>query len=161
MRMVVVPVLTLISCCLVTRASAQVFGNDSHLVTIQVSPITIVQVVGNVNLSMTGASVTAGEDMMTITDRSTSLRWGINSSRRKVTVATKLVAQKFTLKLQAINPTQGPAAPEATLCTAAKDLLLNIGRSTGTCTLQYTGDALASQGAGSDVHVITFTVQSQ
>jgi hypothetical protein len=48
-----------------------------------------------------------------------------------------------------------------TLSTSAQDLLLNIGRSSGSCTLLYTGIALASQGTGNDVHVITFTVAAQ
>jgi hypothetical protein len=42
-----------------------------------------------------------------------------------------------------------------------RDLVLNVGRSLGNCTLKYTGTALASQGVGTDVHTITFTVTAQ
>jgi len=143
-------------------ARAQVFGTATHTVTVQVSVITAVQVTGgSVNLNISNANVVAGQDQMTAVDQSTGLLWGTNSSARKITAGTSLVAPKFTLKLLALNPTQGTAAPEVTLAGAAKDLLLNIGRSSGSCTLRYTGIALASQGTGNDTHVITFTVAAQ
>ena len=143
-------------------ARAQVFGTATHTVTVQVSVITAVQVTGgSVNLNISNANVVAGQDQMTAVDQSTGLLWGTNSSARKITAGTSLVAPKFTLKLLALNPTQGTAAPEVTLAAAAKDLLLNIGRSSGSCTLRYTGIALASQGTGNDTHVITFTVAAQ
>jgi hypothetical protein len=143
-------------------ARAQVYGTGAHTVTVQVSVITAVRVtVGTVNLNISNANVVAGQNQMSVTDQSTSLLWGTNSSARKIAVSTSLVAPKYTLKLLALNPTQGTAAPEVTLSSASRDLLLNIGRSTGSCTLRYTGTALASQGTGNDVHVITFTVQTQ
>jgi hypothetical protein len=140
-------------------ASAQ---TANHTVTVQVNPITSVQVsAGTVNLNITNAVAVAGQNTMTVTDQSTSLLWGVNSSSRKVTVRTSLASPQFTLRLLALNPTQGAAAPEVTLSSIPRDLLMGIGRSSGTCTLQYTGVALASQGVGNDVHVITFTVQAQ
>ena len=133
-----------------------------HNVTVQVNAITAVQVTsGTVNLNITNAVVVAGQDEMTVTDQSTNLLWGVNSSGRKVTVSTNLASPRYTLKILAMNPTQGMAAPEVTLSSAPQDLLLGIGRSSGTCTLRYTGTALASQGTGNDIHVITFTVQAQ
>ena len=143
-------------------ARAQVFGSGHHTVTVQVSPITAVAVSGgSVSLAITAASAVAGQDQLTITDKSTQLLWGTNSSSKKITVMTNLAAPLFTLKLLALNPTQGTAAAQVTLTTTAQDFLLNIGRSSGTATLQYTGVALASKGTGSDAHVITFTVATQ
>jgi len=143
-------------------AHAQVYGTGTHTVTVQVSVITAVRVSGaSVNLNISAANVVAGQNQMSVTDQSTSLLWGTNSSLRKVSVNTNLAAPKFTLRLLALNPTAGNAAPQVTLSTSANDLLLNIGRSSGSCTLQYTGIALASQGTGTDVHVITFTVAAQ
>ena len=99
---------------------------------------------------------------MTAVDQTTTLLWGVNSANRKVTVNTNLVSPLFALKLLALNPTSpGTAAPEVTLSTTPTDFLLNIGRSTGTCSLRYTGVALASQGTGTDTHTITFTVAAQ
>jgi hypothetical protein len=144
------------------NAAAQVYGTGSHTVTVQVSVITAVRVTGgSINLNISSANVVAGQNQMSVTDQSTSLLWGTNSSLRKVSVGTSLAAPKYTLKILALSPTQGTAAPEVTLTASAQDFLLNIGRSTGSCTLQYTGIALASQGTGNDVHVITFTVLSQ
>ena len=144
------------------NAGAQVFGTGSHTVTVQVSIITTVRVTGgSVNLNISSANVVAGQNQMSVTDQSTSILWGTNSSLRKISVSTSLAAPMYTLKLLALNPTQGTAAPQVTLGASAQDFLLNIGRSTGSCTLQYTGVALASQGTGNDVHVITITVVSQ
>ena len=147
---------------IVSQVTAQVYGTGQHSVTVQVSQITLVQVsAGTVNLNIAAGSAVAGQDQMSITDQTTNLLWGVNSSARKITVMTNLAAPHFTLKVQAVNPTQGTAAPQVTLSTTAQDFLTNIGRSTGTCALVYTGIALASQGTGNDAHLITFTVQSQ
>lgn len=140
----------------------QVFGSDSHTVTVNVSTITAIQVTsGTVNLTIAGANAVAGQDLMTVTNQSTSLLWGINSSLKKITVSSSLASPLFTLKILAVSPTQGTAAPEVTLSTMANDFLLTVGRSSGSCGLRYTGEALASQGTGTDAHTITFTVQSQ
>ena len=143
-------------------ACAQVYGTAGHTVTVQVSVITAVQVTGgSVNLNISNANVIAGQDQMSISDQSTSLLWGTNSGARKISVSSNLAAPTFTLLLLALNPTQGTAAPEVTLNGSPRDLLLNVGRSSGSCILRYTGIALASQGTGNDVHVVTFTVLSQ
>ena len=146
-----------------SSARAQtVYRVRSHTVTVAVSTITLVQVSsGVVNITISGANAVAGQDLMTITNTATNLLWGINSSLKKVTVGTSLGAPLFTLKLLAVSPSQGTAAPEVTLSTTATDFLLNVGRSSGTSVLQYTAEALASQGTGSDAHTITFTVQTQ
>jgi len=161
-NMLLVALLAGAHCALLLPAQAQVFGSGSHTVTVQVSPITSVAVSGgSVSLAITAASAVAGQDQLTITDKSTQLLWGTNSSSKKITVMTSLAAPLFTLQLLALNPTQGTAASQVTLSTTAQDFLLNIGRSSGTATLQYTGIALASKGTGSDAHVITFTVATQ
>lgn len=143
-------------------AKGQTYGTDFHRVTVQVSQVTVVQVSsGTVSLSISGANAVAGQNAMTVTDLSTSFLWGTNVSQRKVTAQTNLAAPLFSLKVLAVNPTQGTAAPEVTLSTTAQDFLTNIGKSSGTTQLQYTGVALASQGTGSDAHTVTFTVTVQ
>jgi hypothetical protein len=142
-------------------AVAQI-GSDNHTVTVRVSEITLLQISsGSVNLTISGANAVAGVDMMSTTDQSSSLSWGTNASLKKVTVQSSLAAPVFTLKLLAVNPPQGLAAAEATLTSVAQDLLLNIGRSSGSCSLRYTGIAYASQGTGSETHSITLTIQAQ
>ncbi len=144
-------------------ACAQVvYATPSHSVTVVVSTITLIQVTsGVVNLTISGANAVAGQDLMLETNSATSLLWGINGSLKKVTVGTSLGAPLFTLKVFAAAPSQGTAAPEVTLSVIPSDFLLNLGRSSGSCTLQYTAEALASQGTGTDAHTITFTVQNQ
>lgn len=152
-------VLVISTCSL--RAFSQ-FGVDAHTVTVQVAALSVLQVsAGTVNLNISTANAVAGQDQMTVSDQSTTLLWGTNSSSQKITAATSIVAPLFTLKLVAVNPAAGVAAPEATLSGVPTDLLLNIGRSSGSCALRYTGVAFASQGTGTDSHTITLTIQAQ
>ena len=143
-------------------AQSQTYGTSSHDITVAVSTITLIQVSsGAVNLTIDGTGVAAGQDEMSTTDESTSLQWGVNSGNRKITVNTNLVAPTFVLKVFAVSPTQGIAAGEVTISSADADLLYDIGKSTGSCSLRYTGVAYASQGIGSDAHTLTFTVTTQ
>lgn len=138
------------------------FGVDNHTVTVQVAAISVLQVnAGTVNLNISTANAVAGQDQMTTSDQTTTLLWGTNSSAQKITASTSLVAPQFTLKLVAVSPTAGTAAPEMTLSSTSSDLLLNIGRNSGSCQLRYTGVALASQGTGTDIHTITLTILAQ
>jgi len=142
--------------------SQAIYATSSHTVTVVVSTITLVQVSsGVVGLTISGANALAGQDLMTVSNEATNLLWGINSGLKKVVVNSSVAAPLFTLKLAALSPSQGTAAPQVTLSTTATDLLLNVGRSSGNCVLQYTAEALASQGTGTDAHTITFTVQNQ
>jgi hypothetical protein len=143
-------------------AVAQTY-TDFHNVTVTVATVNIILITGgNVSLTLGAGAVTAGVDLMgPVTNTSTTLLWGFNSSLRKVTVQTSLAAPKYILKILAVAPTQGTASPEVTLSTTAVDFLINTGRSSGSCTLQYSGYALASVGTGTDSHIITFTVAVQ
>ncbi len=144
------------------NASAQVYGSDFHTVTVNVSAISVLAVsTGSVGLVIDGTGAIAGQDQMTVTDQSTTLRWGVNTSPKKITAVSSLASPVYTTKLVALNPTTGIAGSEFTLDNTAGDLVLNIGLSKGSCTLRYTGIALASQGIGSDNHVVTFTISVQ
>jgi hypothetical protein len=146
----------------VPEASAQIFGGDTQTVSVQVSPITVLSIQGSaVAMNITNANLVAGVDAMTVQDETSRLLWGTNSSARKITAQTSLGTALFQLRLVALSPSRGTPGPEMLLGTAPQDLLLNIGRSQGNCTLRYTGTALASQGVGTDNHTITFTVTSQ
>ena len=137
-------------------------GSSSHSVTVSVQEITVLQTsLGIINLQITGLNVIAGQNTMTATNQSSILSWGTNAANRKITAKTNLPAPIFTLKALATNPSQGTAAPEQTLSTTPTNFMLNIGRSSGLCTINYTGIATADQGFGTDSHLITFTIQSQ
>ena len=156
-------VLTLVLAALLAEVGyGQTYGSDSHTVRVSVLPIATVSAsVGAVSLNMASGTIIPGQDQMVVTDQSTTLSWGINSANRKITASTSLATPLFQLKMAALNPTRGTAAPEFIVSTVGRDVILNVGRSTGTCAIRYTGTALASQGAGTDHHVITFTVQTQ
>jgi hypothetical protein len=149
--------------CFPLGVHAQTYGSRSHTVTVNVATINNVAVSsGSVSLTIGLANVTAGVDLMgPATNTATSLLWGSNSSLKKITARTNLAAPKYTLKVLATSPTAGTAAPEVTLSTTDKDFMTNVGRSSGTCTLQYSGYALASTGVGTDSHTITFTIVNQ
>lgn len=148
--------------CCAPDASAQFYGSDTHTINVQVAPITVLTVQGGtVAMNVTDASVIAGVDEMTVQDQSTRLLWGTNSNARKITAQSSLAAPLFELRLVAVGPTRGTPGPEMLLGTAPQDLMLDVGRSLGNCTLRYTGTALASRGVGTDIHTITFTVTTQ
>lgn len=144
------------------HAFGQIYGTATNRITVKVQTITDLQIIGGiVNLNISGSNAIAGQDQMMTTDQTSTLSWGTNSSLKKITVSTSLASPLFILQLVAVNPTVGTAASQVTLSTTANDLLLNIGRSSGSCGLLYSAIALASQGTGTDSHTITFTVQTQ
>lgn len=148
--------------CCAQQALAQIYGSGTHTISVQVAPITVMTVQGGtVAMNVTNANVTAGVDAITIQDQSSKLLWGTNSSARKITAQSSLAAPLFELRLVATSPTRGTPGPEMVLGTTPKNLMLDIGRSLGNCTLRYTGTALASRGIGTDIHTITFTVTTQ
>ncbi len=117
--------------------------------------------------------VTAGAappDPMSVVNTSSSLQWRRRNRTAKITVATSCPGQKFTLRVYALTPSEGVAAPEVTLTNgmAAVDLITNCpagGPTWNTATLRYTASASFSQGnsteLGNDVHLITYTILAQ
>jgi hypothetical protein len=149
--------------CVPQGIQAQTYGSRSHTVTVNVATITNLAVSSmSVSLTIGLAQVTAGQNLMgPVVNTSTSLLWGINSSLKKVTVRTSLAGPKYTLNIVATSPTTGSPAAEATLSTTDKDFMTNVGRSSGSCTIQYAGYAFASAGTGTDSHTVTFTIANQ
>ncbi len=141
---------------------SQVFGTATNIITVDVQPITVIQVSSSIlNFTFSAANAVAGQDQMILTDQTSTLSWGTNSSvLNKITVSTSLAAPKYLLQVQAINLTAGGPAGNVTVATTPKDFVTTIARSMGTCTLLYTVTALASQGMGTDSHTITFTITS-
>ncbi|MEK6649482.1 MAG: hypothetical protein AABY75_00765 [Bacteroidota bacterium] len=146
----------------VTPPARAQYGSAVNGVTVNVNAITQIRVIGGaVGFNITDAIVVAGQNTMTLTNSATQLQWATNSGSRKITVQTNLGSQLFALRLLATSPTQGSSSPEVTVSTIPTDHMLNIGRTLGSCTLLYTAEALATQGTGTDIHTITFTVTVQ
>lgn len=157
---VLLPVLVTSLLLLHTEARAQA----KHTVKVTVPNLAVVSVSSNtVSLAITGTGVVAGVNSMTVTNQSTTLSWGANTSTALISVKTSLSTQKYTLQVQAVNivgvpSSTGITAPVVTLTTTSTNFLTGIGLKRGTCNLLYTGTALASKGIGSDSHTITFTI---
>jgi hypothetical protein len=129
----------------------------SHTVTVQVNAINELALTGG-NITLTVSTATAGQQPDPVTNSTCTLAWTSNQATRKITVATNLATQNFTLKVLAQSVTGGTAAPEATVTNTAADLVTGVSRTTGGCTLRYTASATAAQGTGSDVHTVTYTL---
>jgi hypothetical protein len=123
---------------------------------------------GNLLLQVTSAA--APQDPMSVVNSATSLSWNRKNVIQKITVSTSCPGQKFTLKVYALNTSEGIAAPEVTLTNGmpAADFIIDCPRGgprLNTATLRYTASATFSQGnsseIGNDVHVVTYTILAQ
>jgi hypothetical protein len=134
--------------------------NDSHTVTVTVSAINELAITGG-NVTLTINSATAGSQPDDAVDNTTAdLDWTTNESSKKITIVSDLsaAAQNFTLLAVAQNVTGGTAASQVTVDNSADDFVTGVATTVGGCDIQYTGQATVSQGTGSDVHTITFTL---
>jgi hypothetical protein len=134
--------------------------NDSHTVTVTVSAINELAITGG-NVTLTINSATAGSQPDDAVDNTTAdLDWTTNQSSKKITIVSNLspAAQNFTLLAVAQNVTGGTAASQVTVDNTADDFVTGVATTVGGCDIQYTGQATASEGTGSDVHTITFTL---
>ena len=132
-------------------------SSDTQSVTVTVSAVNEISATGTVTLTINTA--TAGSDLDSDVDSSTAdLLWTTNEASKKITIETDQASPTFTLKAVAQTVTGGTAASEVTVSDTAADFVTGIATTTGGCDIQYTGEATASQGTGSDVHTITYTV---
>lgn len=131
--------------------------NDNHQVTVTVSAINELAITGG-DITLTINTATAGSEPTDDTDVTTSVAWTTNEASKKITVATDLAAPTFTLTVNATAVTGGTSEGAITLSTTPTDYVTGISTTVGGCTSTYTASATAAQGAGSDVHVVTFTL---
>ena len=130
----------------------------SHTVTVTVAAINELAITGG-NLTLTINSATAGSEPDAVTDATTcDLDWTTNEATKKITVETDLASPDFTLNVTATNVTGGTAAGQVTVSDTAADFVTGISTTTGGCDLSYEGSATASDGTGSDVHTILYTL---
>jgi hypothetical protein len=133
-------------------------GNtDNHQVTVQVNDINELAITGG-SKTLTISSATAGSDPNNATNTQCNLAWTTNNTGKKVTVATDLSSQNFTLKVEATSISGGTSAGQVTVSDTPTDFVTGVAETTGNCTLSYTASATAAQGTGSDVHTITYTL---
>ncbi|MBI3585641.1 MAG: hypothetical protein HY088_00740 [Ignavibacteriales bacterium] len=129
----------------------------------------VITVTGNKTLTITTAVI--GSEPTPVVNSTSTLSYKRRSAIAKITVGTSCPSQSFTLKVLAVSPTAGTAAPEVTLANGmlATDFIINIpSGSTAawrTATLRYTASATFAQGnsteMGNDVHTVTYTLVVQ
>lgn len=125
------------------------------------------------SLTMSITSALPGSEPQAVVSSTTSLNYyRQNTVITKITVQTSCPGQKFGLKVLAVSPSIGTAAPEVVLngnSSTATDLITSIPRNLPsrlqTATLQYTATSTFAQGnsteLGNDVHTVTFTQVAQ
>jgi hypothetical protein len=123
---------------------------------------------GNINLTI--SSTVAGQDPSPAINGTGQLQWSTLEldPTKKITAQTSLGSPKFILTDRAVNISSGDgtAAGEITLTISASDFVVDIPAGIpigdpGICTLQYKASATASDGTGTDVHTITYTIIDQ
>jgi hypothetical protein len=124
-------------------------------------------------VQLTVSSAPAGEDPPPAQDESTQLRYRIRTGRTvKIAVSTSCPAQRFDLRVQARSQTQG--TPQGAIPledgAPARDLIRDLTIPGFLCfffscvdeaTLRYTSRVRASDGTGTDAHVVRYTVLAQ
>ena len=109
------------------------------------------------NISLTFATPAAGSDLADVVDNtSCSLTWTPGTGNPKITVKSNIGAPWVTLKVEAINISGGTSTGVVTISNAPQNLISNL--SNGSCDLEYTASASLSDGAGTEVYTITYTV---
>ena len=157
-RMMRKVVLLAVGLALILAGVAIAADSDNHQVTVTVAAINELAISGG-PVTLTINSATAGSEPDDATDNTTcDLLWTTNQASKKITVATDLTPQKFTLKVVAQSVTGGSAASEVTLSTTAQSFVTGVATTTGGCDLAYTASATAAQGTGSDGHTVTYTI---
>jgi hypothetical protein len=131
--------------------------NDNHQVTVTVNDINELAVTGG-DITLTISAATAGQNPNQATNNTCGLQWTVNTTNKKITVATNQATFAHTLRVQAASVTGGTSAGEVTVSNTAQDLVTGIATTLGNCTLNYRATATAAQGTQSVVHTITYTI---
>lgn len=124
----------------------------------------------NGDVELTISSATAGQQPNPVTDEVCQLQWStlVSDPTQKITVRTNLATPGFSLIVRAVNVSagDGAAAGDISLSTTATDFIVDIPAGVpvgdpGTCTVRYTASSTASDGTGTDIHTVTFTIVNQ
>ena len=151
---------TVLLLLLITANTIWAAATDNHTVTVTVSAINELAIVGG-NVTLTINTATAGSNPDNQTDATTSdLLWTTNEASKKITILSNILAASanFTLTAEATGISGGTATAAQTPTTTAADFITGVATTIGTCDLSYVGSATAAEGTGSDAHTITYTL---
>jgi hypothetical protein len=131
--------------------------NDNHGVTVTVSNINELAITGG-DITLTISTATAGSDPDEVQNTACGLLWTVNTTNKKIVVATDQASFDHTLQVVATGVSGGTAAAEKTLTTTAQDLVTGGAETLGSCGLTSSASATAAQGTQTVVHTITYTI---
>jgi hypothetical protein len=144
--------------CLMALASlALAADNDNHQVTVTVNDINELAVTGG-DITLTISAATAGQNPNQATNATCGLQWTVNTTDKKITVATNQASFAHALRVQATSVSGGTSAGEVNISDTAQDLVTGVATTLGNCTLSYRATATAAQGTQSVAHTITYTI---
>ena len=130
----------------------------SHQVTVSVGAISQVGVTGG-DVALT-IDAYDGENIVSTANADAGLIWETNQEH-KITVATDLEAPAYALTVEAASisgTSDASSTGRVTVDTQARDLVDNIDRGAGACTLVYTAAADLTAGNTIETHTITYTI---
>ncbi|TNE86462.1 MAG: hypothetical protein EP330_22250 [Deltaproteobacteria bacterium] len=150
---------TLALAFLLAAPAAFAAGSASHNVSVQLLELTDIAIQGG-DVSIVLDQFDPGTNwVLPEFDESTSLEFRHTSAAaQKVTVETDNAAPSFALSVTAQAPSNGASAGQVALSTTAADFITGINAGQGGAGLRYDASAPMGSAAGTDAHVITYTI---
>lgn len=135
----------------------------SHTVSIRIIPVDNLQLQGgDVDFTFYSEKNISEQGHAIQTDNSCQLQWSIFSRERKITVETDNPDSDFQLSVRADRIQKGQPVGEVILNhSGAQDFIRGVGRSTGSCDLNYKAVAKLKPAEQLDTHHITYTIVSE
>ncbi len=150
----------LVAGILVLGLAGSVMAQSSHNVTISVSAISVMEMTGGTDLTITiNACSDPGSQPDPVQNTDRGLEWTTNETSKKITVAADAAYSTYSLAVVATGVSGG--SPEASVDlddTDTHDFVTSVAETVGACTIQYTASATAGAGDGSEMHQVTYTL---
>ncbi|MDZ7723182.1 MAG: hypothetical protein U5R06_10355 [candidate division KSB1 bacterium] len=136
----------------------------SHSVSIRIIPVDHLELEGgNVDFTFYSDKNSSNQGHAEQIDNSCRLQWSIFSNERKITVQSDNSNSEFKLYVQAEQVEKGQSAGKIRLgnSPAAQDFIRGVGRSRGSCNLNYNAITRLKNQEKSEIHHITYTIVSE
>jgi len=129
----------------------------TQIVTVRAEPLAVISLVDTGGKNWTWLTV----DSTGITTGSQELKWTTNLDGMKVTVQSNLATdeQDYILSVRAVNSnSKGASKGWVVINEKASNLITDIAREVGSCSLEYKALYKIGEKAGRDEHIITYTI---
>ena len=144
---------------LVIAQGAYAQESDEHTVSVQLLELADIEIEGGDVAIVLDQFDPATKWVKPESDASTSVEYRHTSaSNKKITVATDNASPSFLLSVEALEASSGTATGQVALSTSAADFITNIPAGMGEATLEYFAEAPIGASAGTDSHVVTYTI---